>query len=140
MNPTEQLAEKLAVVSVAEKYAFGNGGNPLTFTSDVEALKEAILNLAATFGKEPAPAKPAKKPRKQAVVSAVQASSLSPEAIAEYLADGNRRTVQEAAAHFNVSVGIAKRALKALGSRVVHEKGPKDPGKRGKAPTVYSLA
>lgn len=135
-----------AVQVVAQKIADGQI-DPATasFEELVKQFEEEVLKLATSFGvKQPdaEPVKPQRKNRNPAVkVDGVsKGGSVTPEQISEYLFENHKSTLLSISDHFKVSKGVAERAVKALGDKVKSEVGAPEPGKRGKPPTVYSLA
>lgn len=108
-----------------------------TVLAEIERAVEAVLS--GKVGTKEEKAKPTRKPRKEAN-GATGGKGVDGEALFHFLNTAGKSTLQEIAEHFQVSKGVAERALAALGNKVKSEKGINPPGKRGKAPTVYFLA
>jgi ribosomal protein S25 len=134
----EQAVHGVAQQIAATKIANGASLEGLTFEALVAELEAKILALAAVHAEVPKAPTSVRKPRAKrekrvATEGAVSFSNL------EEVLKVSPRTLADIARTYGVSAGVAKRAIKALGDKVVTGKAEPEPGKKGKRATTYRI-
>jgi response regulator of citrate/malate metabolism len=135
----DQNVKQVATQIAATQVANGRGLEGMTFEELVSEVQAKILALAKMEPAEmPTLSKAARKPKAKREKAATAFKGVINTPDLEAYLQAAPRTLADVSDSFKVSTGVAKRAIKALGDKVVEGK-VEQAGKKGKPATTYRI-